>query len=39
MKKKVNNEKYFLAEWLDDKLTDNELKEFVTLDDYQQYLI
>ena len=38
MKEKVNNEKYFLAEWLDDKLTDNELKEFVTLDDYQQLL-
>ena len=38
MKEKVNNEEYFLAKWLEDKLTDNELKELVTLDDYQRLL-
>lgn len=38
MKEKVNNNVYFLAKWLDDKLTDNELKELVTLDDYQRLL-
>ena len=38
MKEKVNNKEYFLAKWLDDKLTDNELKELVTLDDYQRLL-
>ncbi|MDG1790970.1 MAG: hypothetical protein P8H34_05940, partial [Flavobacteriaceae bacterium] len=38
MKDKINNKEYFLAKWLDDKLSDNELKKLVTLDDYQRLL-
>ena len=38
MKDKINNKEYFLAKWLEGKLTDHELKQLVSSKDYQLYL-
>ena len=38
MKNKINNKEYFLAKWLEGKLTDHELKQLVSSNDYQFYL-
>lgn len=38
MENKINNKEYFLAKWLEGKLTDHELKQLVSSNDYQLYL-
>lgn len=38
MENKINNKEYFLAKWLEGKLTDYELKQLVSSNDYQLYL-
>ena len=38
MEDKINNKEYFLAKWLEGKLTDHELKQLVSSNDYQFYL-
>jgi len=38
MENKINNKEYFLAKWLEGKLTDLELKQLVSSNDYQLYL-
>lgn len=38
MENKINNKEYFLAKWLEGKLTDHDLKQLVSSNDYQLYL-